>query len=272
MNTAKRIIDELNRVDEHQKIEAKSGAGKSLLESICAFANEPGMGGGIILIGVEKEENMLFPLYSAKGVDNSDRVTAADLAWLLSLQMPDLNDAQKRGLIFVRESGAIDNQTYRQLNASDTLTASGDLRRMRAVGLLEKKGGGPATYYVADTKMLPNIMADSGAKSANTPQQGANTPQLTTNTPKLTLPADLQDIIADLGKKPRIETTKSVIMRLCAWSVLSADEIASYLGKTSKKDLVRTILKPMIDDGLLTYTYPDMTNHPKQKYRTAKVG
>jgi hypothetical protein len=47
---------------------------------------------------------------------------------------------------------------------------------------------------------------------------------------------------------------------------LSADNIASYLGKTSKKNLVRTILKPMMDDGALTYTHSDMSKHPQQKY------
>ncbi|MBL0317940.1 MAG: hypothetical protein IPP74_01325 [Alphaproteobacteria bacterium] len=46
MKTAKEIIEELNQIDEHQKVEAKLGVGSSILETVCAFLNEPGMGGG----------------------------------------------------------------------------------------------------------------------------------------------------------------------------------------------------------------------------------
>ncbi len=47
MKTARDLIDELNAADEHVGIEAKRGReiGKSILETVCAFANEPGLGG-----------------------------------------------------------------------------------------------------------------------------------------------------------------------------------------------------------------------------------
>lgn len=41
---------------------------------------------------------------------------------------PSLSDAQKRSLIFGRESGAIDNHVCRQINGPDTLAASQELR------------------------------------------------------------------------------------------------------------------------------------------------
>ena len=52
--TALELLESLNLLDENEHIEAKraSEAGKSILETICAFANEPGLGGGWLLLGV----------------------------------------------------------------------------------------------------------------------------------------------------------------------------------------------------------------------------
>ena len=51
------LIDKLAFLGEQEKIEAKTGteAGKSMLQTICAFANEPGLGGGYLLLGVIKK-------------------------------------------------------------------------------------------------------------------------------------------------------------------------------------------------------------------------
>jgi ATP-dependent DNA helicase RecG len=75
---AAELLESLNLLDEHERIEAKRGseAGKSILETICAFANEPGLGGGWILLGVVREEFALFPIYEVEGVDQPDKVSA----------------------------------------------------------------------------------------------------------------------------------------------------------------------------------------------------
>ncbi len=68
--TALELIQNLNLLDEHERIETKraSAAGKSVLETICAFANEPGLGGGWIVLGVAREELALFPAYGTGSV------------------------------------------------------------------------------------------------------------------------------------------------------------------------------------------------------------
>ncbi len=68
MTTALDLLQSLNLLDETERIEAKraSEAGKSLLETVCAFANEPGLGGGWLLLGVVREEMALFPSYQWK--------------------------------------------------------------------------------------------------------------------------------------------------------------------------------------------------------------
>jgi ATP-dependent DNA helicase RecG len=61
--TAFELLESLNLLDENERIEAKraSEPGKSALETICAFANEPGLGGGWIALGIVREEMALFP-------------------------------------------------------------------------------------------------------------------------------------------------------------------------------------------------------------------
>ncbi|WP_343624393.1 ATP-binding protein [Roseateles puraquae] len=79
--TALELLQNLNLLDETERIEAKraSEAGKSLLETVCAFANEPGLGGGWLLLGVVREEMALFPSYQVEGVPQPDKL-CADLA------------------------------------------------------------------------------------------------------------------------------------------------------------------------------------------------
>ena len=75
---AAELLDQLNNLDEHEHVEAKRGedaAGHSILETICAFANEPSLGGGHILVGAVKDETALFPVYNVTGIRNIDKVT-----------------------------------------------------------------------------------------------------------------------------------------------------------------------------------------------------
>ena len=79
--TAIELLESLNFLDEHERIEAKraSEVGKSVLETVCAFSNEPGLGGGWIVLGVVREEMALFPSYQIEGIASPDKITA-DLA------------------------------------------------------------------------------------------------------------------------------------------------------------------------------------------------
>lgn len=79
--SAKDLIVLLNETDETEHLEAKTcskSVGKSVYETICAFSNEPDLGGGTLLLGVEKEE-ALFPFYSPSGVEDPDKISS-DLA------------------------------------------------------------------------------------------------------------------------------------------------------------------------------------------------
>lgn len=74
--TPRELLESLNLYDEQARIEAKlaSEAGRSMLETVCAFANEPGMGGGWLLLGVRRDDRALFPSYETLGVADPDKL------------------------------------------------------------------------------------------------------------------------------------------------------------------------------------------------------
>lgn len=80
--SARQLVQDLNLADEQDDLEAKTISenelGKSVYETISALQNEPGLGGGTILLGVKKED-ALFPLYSATGIGDPEKVST-DLA------------------------------------------------------------------------------------------------------------------------------------------------------------------------------------------------
>jgi ATP-dependent DNA helicase RecG len=79
--SARDLIEQLNALDENEHIEAKRGSeiGRSAMETVSAFANEPGLGGGVLLLGVERDEQDFFLPWQITGVDQPDKI-AADLA------------------------------------------------------------------------------------------------------------------------------------------------------------------------------------------------
>ena len=70
------LLRQLNELDERPRIEAKAGSemGKSLLETVCAFSNEPGMGGGWLLLGVAPDDQAFWPQYEVIGVPDLDKL------------------------------------------------------------------------------------------------------------------------------------------------------------------------------------------------------
>ncbi len=70
------LFDLLNELDEHPRIEAKTAreVSTSVMETICAYANEPGLSGGFLLLGIHECEEPLDRKYCVVGVDNPDKI------------------------------------------------------------------------------------------------------------------------------------------------------------------------------------------------------
>ena len=87
------------------------------------------------------------------------------LQWLASYVNYSLNDEQRLALVFVREVGAIDNITYRQLNSDiNNQRASYDLHYMCTKGLLEQKGQSRSTYYIAGENFISSRLDEENSR------------------------------------------------------------------------------------------------------------
>jgi ATP-dependent DNA helicase RecG len=120
--TAAELFEQLQLLDETERIEAKkaSDIGKSILESVCAFANEPDLNGGWLLLGADREESALLPGYMVSGIEQPDQ-TSADLASqaATTFNVPVRLDIQTEQLdgkavlvVYVPESAPADKPVY----------------------------------------------------------------------------------------------------------------------------------------------------------------
>ena len=77
------------------------------------------------------------------------------MEWLARYAAFGWVNGQKLALVFVREVGAIDNATYRQLDSSIThARARLEIHKLCDLGFLEKKGQGRNTYYIRTSKVV----------------------------------------------------------------------------------------------------------------------
>lgn len=176
------------------------------------------------------------------------------------------NEPEKKTLVFVREVGAIDNITNRQVNGIDVVKASTDLRILREKEILQQKGKGRYTYYIPG----PHFIASVPTPAANTPATGLNTPAAGLNTPAIdVLPGDIKEKIEALGKRTNdARKIKNIIAAICSTAPFKASDIARMFNK-EEDYFKRKYLAAMIADAELQYTHPEMINHPDQAYRSA---
>lgn len=216
-------------------------------------------------------------------------LNAADVVWLGQFAHLGLTDDEQKALVFVREMGAINNSAYRDINRMETLIASGHLRHLREVGLLEQKGKSTATYYTLPRKLLTEMVLPTGRGSAAadspkelseepqgltpsaTAQSRGLTPSITAQPRGLELPHRLAEAVKGLKKRSSHQQIESLIIQLCAWQPLRAEQLATALGR-SQIYLTHAFLGPLVRDAKLEYLYPDNPAHPQQAYRTRRLG
>lgn len=226
-----------------------------------------------------------------------------DLEWLKSFTQYDLSDAQKQAVIFVREVGAINIETYRQFADMDSYNASTELRYMRSINLIELKGKGRGTYYVPGRLMLEagnnspvnlktlknqliteakSIITDgkpliTDGKSLNTDVNYPNNLEVIVEPSEnvkeellKNLPEHIRIRIKDLKKREKdIEKVKEIINDICYNQASSLREIALLLER-DENYVSRTYVKPMMLENKIELTIPEMPQHPNQKYKSTE--
>lgn len=123
MRTLQDLLTELNASDESPRIEAKRAreVGKSIMETVIAFANEPGLGGGYLLLGVDwKLDAKGDTQYWVQGVPDPDKVQsdlATQCASMLNLAIrPEMAvermDGKTAIVVFVPEADTSQKPVY----------------------------------------------------------------------------------------------------------------------------------------------------------------
>ena len=215
------------------------------------------------------------------------------IQWLVAYDDFSLNDEQRLALVFVREVGAIDNITYRQLNSDiNNQKASFDLHNLCTKGLLDQRGQTRSTYYIAGEKFV-NRRTDkenSGGGGENGSANGemcraigemcradgemcrANGVMCRANGEMCRaedLPIELKKRIGETGKRMVAKDMESLIIDLCTHKPLSLIEMASLLHRDTRA-LRYHYINILIKQKKLFYTIPEMLNHPNQKYTAVK--
>lgn len=217
------------------------------------------------------------------------------IQWLAPYADYSLNNEQRLALVFVREVGAIDNITYRQLNSDiNTSKASADLHDMCKKGLLEQKGQSRSSYYIAGEQFVNGRVDDSlnsiaagensNAVEGNSNAIGENSigDSLNSrgkaplnsrgeflNSRGQQLPKILEERIKKIGKRAKPDEMKNLVIELCSLKPMSLLELANIL-KRKTSSLRYLYVNPLIESGELFYTIPEMLSHPDQKYTTVK--
>ena len=215
-----------------------------------------------------------------------------DVKWLALFANYDLNNEQRLSLIFMRELGAIDNITYRQLNSDiTTRKASLDLHRMCEMGLFELKGQGKNAYYIAGLEFISfngremyygagEMYHDNGEMYHGNGEMYHGAGEMYHGNGEMyhgneemcraeELPDELKKRIGEIGKRMVAKEMESLIVDLCTFQPLSLVEIASLLHR-NKVSMKNHYISPLIKQGKLFFTIPEMIKHPNQKYTTKK--
>lgn len=230
-----------------------------------------------------------------------------DLIWLKRFEQYNLNDSQRQALIFVREVGAIDNLTYRQMADCDALKATADLRLMRKYNLLTLYGKGKGTYYREGEafsensyeQQYPEINTEVSTEVSTEPKNISTEPNLVSTEVKNIdvvddqtiaiideglsteakeinrkslldeLPFRIQGRIHKMKERESVEIIEEIILGICSVRPRKLAELASILGKGDNY-LSRKYLKPLMEKDKLKFLHSDMINHPNQAYEIKK--
>ena len=206
------------------------------------------------------------------------------IQWLAAYADYSLNNEQRLALVFVREVGAIDNITYRQLNSdTNNQIASFDLHYMCTMGLLEQKGQSRNTYYIAGNSFKEINGRGDGENGRGDGENGRGDEENSRGDGEngrgngengrgdgensRVIPEDLLERCKNLKKWEPSDKMKNLIVELCTSVPLSLGDIAKIVKR--KPASVRSLyVNPLVKSKKLFFTIPAMINHPDQKYTT----
>ncbi len=163
------------------------------METVAAFSNEPGLGGGYLLLGIADDEPSLFgERYTAAGVDDPDKV-AADFATQCANMFnvavrPEMDRAEIGGRVVVAafiaeaepsqkpvyiQSKGLPKGAYRRIGSTDQRCTDADLAllyRNRSVRHFDDTLLGDTTLADYSPQAVENYRRERRRRDANAPE------------------------------------------------------------------------------------------------------
>ena len=199
-----------------------------------------------------------------------------NMAWLSMFAEYNLINEQKLALVFVREVGAIDNATYRQLDMTIThARARLEINKLCELGFLLKKGQGRNTYYIKTEKVV-SLGEMFHGKDEKSVEMFHGKQEIYHGEEKIyhalsrdsliaELPEELKGKILGMKKWTAKEDMNQLIISLCSLRPYSIEELEVIL-KRDPKSLKGHKIKTLLESKQLFYWIPEMIRHPQQKY------
>lgn len=223
-----------------------------------------------------KQSGLAAPTFESDRADGEFRASFLfhhfldenDWNWLAKFSSLDLTEDQMRALVFVREVGAIDNSTYRALTQLDTLLASKSLRALVQMGLLQDRGSGTKTHYIAGGEFERLSALVQVPKGIHDSDRAIHDTIHDKSTSLEDLPERLKVLVVASHTAARLDpkAAKTIIISLCSWKPMSLNDISTLIRRTPNY-VSQSYINPLIAEGKLTYLYPEMIRHPHQKYQ-----
>lgn len=210
----------------------------------------------------------------------------------LRLDMGDdfdqLTEAERLALVTAWTEGCVTHTRLKELTKDHPHDLSVKLHALVERGLLESDGLGRSTFYYlpgqhpireAELGVSAPPARPAGNSVHNGPGSVHKAPNSLHNTGNIPEDSDrnttqllkLQAIAGLVSSQRRTNpgTMRTVIRKLCDIRELSIRELADLLQR-SEETLRTHYVSPMCNDGVLTRKFPNIINHPHQKYRTAR--
>ena len=231
-----------------------------------------------------------------------------EMTWLQ--QFEGVKDKEAEVLILAKKMGQITNKDIRENIGLDTLQASSILKKFCKNRYLDKHGKGNNSYYLLNSSLAgdnqlqaidlftdldnrdnlsisntnenePRLANDNEMTAIKTLNDGGNKENDGGNKENDGGNKEndggkslnkLQKLAREINETERtkVEVTYKVLLQLCALEPLSILRLSEITGRKSRT--LREHLSKLVDNGYLTYIYPNNPKHKKQAYQTTEKG
>jgi predicted HTH transcriptional regulator len=176
-----------------------------------------------------------------------------------------LNQRERIALVTARTEKCVTHSRLKELTKEHPADLTRALHGLVEKNLLESEGSGRATfYYLPGEHPISDKLGISSRQELLKSVHKSNSSEHKSNNSEH---KGVDSILAPIIGKKRVnpDQMKDVIHKLCREKELTNKEIASLVQRS--EDTIRThYLTPMCEQGLITRKYPNITNHPDQKY------